>query len=193
MQGSEIFISANLDLLHQFAMRILSISSAMGLDERDEQLLWEYLATDDPGSQAADRESIGKLLKRDGESEAVLLKELHYVLSMDIRFDKRPAWKRCLRPLTRKGVLPINQVFMPDTEEGRVYLEEILNNLKSDCFAEWYPFLRSIPRENGVDWNPPETSDIKSAARFVIKTLLPGGMSELTWNAGQATNEIVIC
>jgi hypothetical protein len=183
----------NHELLHCFAMRILSLSSAMGLDDQDEQLLWEYLATVGQERIESDCAPIARFLRKEGEGEALLLKSFHYTATMDKRFDNRPSWRKLLRPLEKKESLVINKVVFLDEPEGKAYVDKIIENIKVECFNQWYPHLCSIQRENGVDWNPPETSDIEIIGRTYVSLLVPAGISRLSMTCqGQATNEIHI-
>ncbi|AYG47708.1 hypothetical protein DV532_25790 (plasmid) [Pseudomonas sp. Leaf58] len=179
LQASELTAPANLDLLHRFALRIHSLSSAMGLDAMDEQLLWEFLAKVGPERIESDCAPIARFLKKAGEGEALHVKAMYYTLKMDERFDRRPWWKKTTQPLFKKGQVTIDQVVAIERPESQAYFDQIIENIKAECFSEWYPHLKSIPRENGVDWNPPETSDIAVHAICSVSVLVPANLSNL--------------
>lgn len=178
-QASDLTTPVNLDLLHRFAVRIHSLSSAMGLDAMDEQLLWEYLAKVGRERIESDCAPIAHFLKKAGEGEALHVKVMHYTMKMDERFDRRSWLKKTTKPLFKKGHLAINQIVTVESPESQVYFDEIIENIKAECFSEWYPHLKSIPRDNGVDWNPPETSDIIVHALCSVSILVPEHMSSL--------------
>jgi len=179
LQASDLTTPANLDLLHRFALRIHSLSSAMGLDAMDEQLLWEFLAQAGRERIESDCAPIARFLKKAGEGEALHVKVMYYTLKMDERFDRRSWLKKATLPLLKKGQLTIDQVVAIDGPEGQAYFDQIIENIKAECFSEWYPHLKSIQRENGVDWNPPETSDIRVDAICSVSLLVPETMSSL--------------
>ena len=180
IQAGEITTLANLDLLHRYAMRIHSLSEAMGLDEPDEQLLWNFLAVAGLERIEADCAHIALSLLKYGSGEGVLLKQLTYSMTMDARFDRRSALKKWLWPLEIRGVVELNQVVIVGSEGDQVFLKDVVEDLKTKAFTQWYPHLQSIQRENGVDWNPPTTEDINVVTRCTMQRLVPAQASRLT-------------
>lgn len=180
IQVGETTTLDNLDLLHRCAMRIHSLSEAMGLDEQDEQLLWNFLAVVGIERIESDCAPIALSLLKYGSGEGILLKQLTYTMTMDVRFDGRPGLKKRLKPLEMKGTLDLHQVVIVGSEDGQVFLNDVVEGLKTKAFTQWYPHLRSIQRENGVDWNPPTTDDISVVTRCTMQRLVPARASKLT-------------
>jgi len=160
------------DLLHQFAARIVSLSQAMGLDDEDERLLWEYLATLPDGTRFSKGADAIKLLKKYAETSPVLVR----------------GWKvsACIDPIfikPRKGLLArlINKP-LHFTDESSVVMvchdqDELLAKItrytQMECFKLWFDRLQSVLRDDGVNWNPPVSTDIMVTIELNSDQLLP--------------------
>lgn len=148
------------DLLREFALRLQSISHAMGLDDQDEVLLWRYLATVPAHLRAAECSPIIDLLQKRGVLTGHVVRSYHYEAVMDSRFIKPGrGFLARFKPkeLREAAQVDLNHLVLVDLEGFTQDLEE---QVRSNCFEKWWPDITSILRDDQVNWNPPTASDI---------------------------------
>lgn len=148
------------DLLREFALRLQSISHAMGLDDQDEVLLWRYLATVPAQQRDTECSSIIELLRKRGVLTGHVVRGYHYEAVMDSRFIKpgRGFMARFKsKELREAAQVDLNNLVLVDLEEFAANLEKLI---RTDCFNKWWPDITSILRDDQVNWNPPTASDI---------------------------------
>lgn len=165
-------MSTNNALLHQFAARIISLSQAMGLDDEDERLLWEYLAATPANQHTAVTSDAIKLLEQYAETSPVLVKGWSLSASIDPMYVK-PA-KGIIAKLTEKPlVFEDSSTLTFVCYDTAALLKKITNHTQVDCFNLWRDRLQTVLREDGVNWNPPVSTDISVEINLRTEQLLP--------------------
>lgn len=159
-------------LLHQFAARIVSLSSAMGLDDEDERLLWEYLAVLPKSDRLAKGADAAKLLAQYGELKPFIVTGWTLTASIDPIFVKPStgALRRLLDKPLRYTDKSDQRTVCHDRDE---LIAAITQDVQTSCFRLWFDRLQSVLREDGVNWNPPVSTDIKVEIILKEEPLLP--------------------
>ncbi len=146
------------NLCEKFVLRLASLSSAMGLDDEDEALLWEYVALAHmDGEDIA--EQVASVLLEQAVLNPILVTRCSYRATIDNKF---------LKPTTFLGLSftkkkHVDEVFptLPGIFESRTAFEkEYRMRAQEHCIALWWNDLTAILRPNGVDWEPPCMSDV---------------------------------
>jgi len=166
-------VSTNTVLLHQFAARIVSLSQAMGLDDEDERLLWEYIAAVPERDHTSVTHDAIKLLEVHAETTPVLVQGWSLTATIDDMYVTPPKGfigKITSKPLIFEESSTLSFVCY-DTES---LLKDITGHTQVDCFNLWRDRLRTVLREDGVNWNPPVSTDITVKIELKTTPLLPG-------------------
>jgi len=165
-------VSTNNVLLHQFAARIVSLSQAMGLDDEDERLLWEYIAAVPESDHTSVTLDAIKLLELQAETTPVLVRGWSLTATIDDMYVKPP--KGFIGKITSKPPVFEESSTLTfvcyDTER---LLKDITEHTQVDCFNLWRDRLRTVLREDGVNWNPPVSTDITVRIELNTTPLLP--------------------
>lgn len=160
------------NLLHDLAQRIVSISTAMGLDDDDERLLWRYLVALRPEQRSTLGAAVIALLNDQGELKPLICRRWKAKASIDPIFVKPSEGIKALLP--KKDLVYWEESPQPaicyDQEELRV---AITQKVQMASFQKWYDRLQPVLREDGVNWNPPAPSDIVVELEVCFEAILP--------------------
>ncbi|AXH59511.1 hypothetical protein PLA107_030250 (plasmid) [Pseudomonas amygdali pv. lachrymans str. M301315] len=145
----------------------------MGLDDEDERLLWEYVAAVPKRDHTSVTHDAIKLLELHAETNPVLVQGWSLTATIDdiyVKPAKGVFAKMTSKPLVFEESSTLSFVCY-DTER---LLKDITEHTQVDCFNLWRDRLRTVLREDGVNWNPPVSTDITVKIELKSTPLLPG-------------------
>lgn len=137
---------------HMMAERLADHALAMGLDDKDEVILWFYIHSlwlSNP-LDLADRVSSNVIsaLKEQGQMNALVIKDISFRASMPARFDKlRQQFPKGLRRLSFRQKRSTWDFHVTEKSHEEL-IAEMKEAMQRDIFTRWYPHL--------VSWKDPE-------------------------------------
>lgn len=140
------------------AERIASISNAMGLDDKDEALLWRYLHELPPGVKPS--ANVLHVLSNLAETQPVIATAYKWRAEMPSRFytDKQKMLSRFGFDLRANGEHKIlGGVLVEDIDR---FIAGLVDLHQAQCFKSWFNRVTACLREDGVNWEPPLSTDI---------------------------------
>lgn len=146
-------------LKKDMAVRLARLSSAMGLDDEDENLLWRYLGELKAGQKL--EPEILHVLVNLAETQPVVVTSYKWEARMPMRFynDKqRKLAKFGFHLRSKEEKKMATPVFVSDMANFRTNLEAFYRH---QCFVEWFERITSCLRDDGVNWEPPTDNDVE--------------------------------
>lgn len=157
------------DLRRDMAVRLASISSAMGLDDQDEELLWRYVAELEP-RQKLDPVIAG-LLTNQAEMQPLLVTSCIWKASIPERFYKARQKKLAKLGfhLRGEGEVRLEQpAFVTDLDVYRADLEAAM---RRTFFQKWFYKIDACLREDGINWEPVGEEDVVVEMKIITSSL----------------------
>jgi hypothetical protein len=157
------------DLRRDLALRLASISKAMGLDDQDEELLWRYVAELEPGQKLDS--VIAGLLSNQAEMQPLVVTSCTWKASIPERFYKARQKKMAKLGfrLRDEGEVHLQQpAFVTDLDVYRADLEAAL---RRTFFEKWFYKIDACLRDDGVNWEPVGEQDVVIETKIVTSSL----------------------
>lgn len=157
------------DLRRDMALRLASISNAMGLDDQDEELLWRYVAELKPGQKLDS--VIAGTLSNQAEMQPLLVTSCKWKASIPERFYKARQKKLAKLGfhLRSEGEIHLQQpAFVRDLDVHRADLEAAVRRA---CFEKWFYKIDACLRADGVNWEPVGEQDVVVEMKIITSSL----------------------
>lgn len=147
------------DLKAKMALRLARISLAMGLDDEDELLLWQYLGELKPGRKL--EPEIRHVLNNLAEESPDLVISYKWKASMPSRFfnDKQKKLAKVGFGLRQSDEVKLGSpLVVNDISHFRSSIED---RCRRNCFVLWFDRITACLRPDGVNWEPPGDRDVE--------------------------------